>query len=140
VGLGIGGPGRMQMQDTQRRIHGGPVVAVLAEAFEVAPAEADAALRAVMGEMAWHLERNTLSRGGLADLVEVLGRGDHARFLNDAGALRGEMARTEGNAILAHVLGSVDRSWALAVRAGREAGLSQLTVASMLPALAVIAM
>ena len=33
----------MQMQDTQRRIHGGPVVAVLAEAFEVAPAEADAA-------------------------------------------------------------------------------------------------
>jgi uncharacterized protein DUF937 len=130
----------MQMQDTLRHIHGGPAVAVLAEAFAVAPTEADATLRAVMGEMAWHLERNTLSRGGLADLVEALGSGHHARYLDDANALRNEMVRTDGNAVLRHVLGTKDRSRALAARAAREAGLTGLTVASMLPALAVIAM
>jgi hypothetical protein len=130
----------MQMQDTLRHIHGGPVVALVAEAFEVAQAEADAALRAVMREMAWHLERNTLSRGGLADLVEALGSGHHARYLDDPNALRAEMVRTDGNAVLRHVLGTEDRSQALAARAAREAGLSGRTVASMLPALAVIAM
>ena len=128
------------MQDTLRHSHGGPVVAVLAEAFEVAPAEADAALRAAIREMAWHMERNTLSRGGLADLVEALGSGHCAGYLDDANAVRGEMVRTDGNAILRHVLGTKDRSRALAARAAREAGLSGRAVASMLPALAVIAM
>jgi len=112
----------MQMQDTLRHIHGGPDVAVLAEAFEVAPAKADAALRAVMREMAWHMERNTLSRGVLADLVEALGSVLQAGYIDDANALRGEMVRMDGNAVLAHVLSTKDRSRALAARAAREAG------------------
>jgi hypothetical protein len=130
----------MQMQDTLRHIHGGPDVALLAEVFKIRPAEADAALRAVVREMAWHLERNTLARGGLADLVEALGSGQHARSLDDANAVRDEMVRAHGNAILRHVLGTKDRSRALAARAAREAGLSWHMVVSMLPALAVIAM
>jgi hypothetical protein len=130
----------MQMQDTLRHIHGGPIVAVLAEAFEVAPGKADATLRAVMREMAWHMERNTLSRGGLANLVEGLGNVRPVGYLDDANALRGEMVRTDGNAVLADVLGTKDRSRALASRAAREAGLNGRTVLSMLPALAVIAM
>jgi uncharacterized protein DUF937 len=130
----------MQMQNTLRHVHGGPDVAILAEAFQVAPAEADAALRAVMREMAWHLERNTLSRGGLADLVEAVGKGQHAGLPDDASALREEMVRTDGNAILSHILGTKDRSRALAARVAREARLSWRTVVSMLPALAVMAM
>jgi hypothetical protein len=130
----------MQMQDTLRHIHGGPIIAVLAEAFAVAPGKADAALRAVMREMAWHMERNTLSRGGLADLVKALGSLRQAGYLDDASALRGEMVRTDGNAVLAEVLGTKDRSRALAARAASEAGLDERTVVSMLPALAVIVM
>jgi hypothetical protein len=130
----------MQMQDTLRHIHGGPDVAVLAGAFEVAPAKADAALRAVIREMAWHMERNTLSRVGLADLVEALGSVRHAGYLDDASALRGKAVCTDGNAVLAEILGTKDRSRALAARAAREAGLNGRTVLSMLPALAVIAM
>ena len=102
------------MQDTLRHIHGGPDVAVLAEAFEVAPAKADAALRAVIREMAWHMERNTLSRVGLADLVEALGSVRQAGYLDDASALRGEAACTDGTAVLAEILGTKDRSRALA--------------------------
>jgi hypothetical protein len=130
----------MQMHDTRRHAHGGAVVSVLAEAFEVTPTEAEAALRAVLPEFAWHLERNTLSRGGLADLVEALGEGHPARCLDDANAVRGEAVRADGNAILGHILGSKDRSRTLAVRLAREAGLSQRTVASMLPVLAVVAL
>ena len=130
----------MQMHDTLRHVHGGAAVAVLAEAFEVTLTQANAALRAVMPELAWHLERNTLSRGGLADLVEALGSGHHASSLGDASAARGEAVRADGNAILGHILGTKDRSRALAARAAREAGLSMQIVASMLPVLAVIAM
>src|ERR1700704_955343 len=109
-GRGLGGrisgePRRMQMHDTRRHAPGGAVVAVLAEAFEGAPAEADAALRTILPELAWHLERNTLSRGGLADLVEAVGSGHHARSLGDANAVRGEAVAADGNAILGHVLG-----------------------------------
>jgi hypothetical protein len=130
----------MQMQDTLRHIHGGPAIAVLAEAFAVAPAEANAALRAVTREMAWHLERNTLSRGGLADLVEALGSSQHAGLLDSANALLEERVRADGIDILRNVLGTEDRSDGLAARVAREVGLSQRTAASMLPALAVIAM
>src|SRR5204862_5039438 len=82
----IGGPGHMQMQDTLRHIHGGPDVAVLAEAFEVAPAKAAAALRAVMREMAWHMERNTLSRVGLGDPGGALRSDRQAGYLDVASA------------------------------------------------------
>jgi len=130
----------MQMQDTLRHVRGGPVVAVLAEAFAVAPEKADAALSVVVREMAWHLERNTLSRGGLADLVEALGSGHLAKYLSDADALRGEMVRADGNAVLEHVLGTKDRSQTLTRRTAREAGLGEGAAASMLPALATLAM
>ena len=130
----------MQMHDTRRHDHGGEAVAVLAEAFEITPAQANAALRAVTRELAWHLERNTLSRGGLADLVQALGSGHHASYLEDAGALHGEAARADGTAILGHILGTNHRGHALSTRAARAAGLSEETVASMLPALAITAM
>jgi hypothetical protein len=130
----------MQMHDTRRHDHGGAVVAVLADAFEIAPTEAGAALHAVMAEMAWNLERNTLSRGGLADLVEALGSGHHAGYLEHANAVRGEAARADGNAVLGHILGIGDGGHGLAARVAREAGLSVPAVAAMLPALAIVAM
>jgi hypothetical protein len=130
----------MQMHDALRRAVGGTVVADLATTFDLAPAAAEAALRATTAELAWYIERNTLSRGGLADVVETLGSGDHAKRLDKPDALRDPATRADGEAILEHILGSRGRSAAVAARVARRSGASKRTARSMLPILAVIAM
>ena len=82
----------------------------------VTPSELKAALSAVLSEFAWQLEQITLSRRGLAGIVELIGSTDHARSPGDAAALRSEAIAAEGNAILSHVLGSADRSRARSAR------------------------
>ena len=131
----------MQMHDTMRLASGGGVAAKLATAFDITPSAAEAVLRAAMPELNWRLETNTLSRQGLADVVELFGSGNHAKQLDSAAqALRDPAVRTDGEAILGHLLGSKDRSRTVAGRVARQSGLSAATVREMLPALAVVAM
>jgi len=130
----------MQMHDTLRSVQGETVAARLAAAFDITHAQAEAVMRAVMPELAWRLETHTLSRGGLADLVEALGSSDHASYLDRADVFRDEAARTHGNAVLGRVLGSKDRSRTLAARAARQSRLDPRLVRAMLPGLGTVAM
>lgn len=130
----------MQMHEALRHVQGAAAAADLAAAFAIPPAKAEAVMRAVASELARHLERNTLSRAGLADLVEALGHGHHAKYLEGGDIFRDAAVRADGNAILGHILGSKDRSRALAARAARQARLGEEMVRSMLPALAAVAM
>jgi hypothetical protein len=130
----------MQMHDALRYMQGGPAVSDLAAAFDVTPAAAEAVMQAVARELAWHLEKNTISRAGLADLVEALGRGQHAKYLDGGDVFRDQAACADGNAILGHILGSKERSRAVAARAARQARLGQEVVRSMLPGLAAVTM
>jgi hypothetical protein len=130
----------MQMHDTLRSVQGEGVPARLAAAFGIAPAEAEAIMRVVMPELTWRVATRTLSRGGLADLVEMLGNGDPARHLDRADLLRDEAVRAYGNDVLAHLLGSKDKSRTLAARAARQCRLDQRLVRRMLPGLAAVAM
>jgi hypothetical protein len=130
----------MHMHDALRHMQGGPVVSDLAVAFDVTPAAAEAVIETVGRELAWHLERNTISRAGLADLVEAIGSGHHAKYLDGGDLFRDPAACADGNAILGHILGSKDRSRTVAARAARHAGLQQEVVRSMLPGLAAVAM
>jgi hypothetical protein len=130
----------MQVHDALRHTQGGTAAADLAAAFAITPGQAEAAMRAVASELGWHLEQNTLSRCGLAGLVDALGSGHHARYLSGGNVFRDEAARADGEAILGHILGSQDRSRALAARAARATGLGAATIGSMLPGLAAITM
>lgn len=130
----------MQMHDTLRQVQVGSLIDELAAAFAIAPGQADAVMRAIMPEFTWHLQKNTLSRGGLADLVEALGSGHHVAYLSAGNAFRDAAVRADGNAILGRLLGSKDASRTLAARAARQSGLSQAQVAAMLPALAAVTM
>ena len=99
----------MQAIDVIRQAQGGRAIDNLAAHFGIAPAQAEAAIAAVLPELSRHIERNTLSRGGLADIVAALGDGHHARSLDDPGALADPAMRDDGNAILGHILGT--RPW-----------------------------
>jgi len=123
------------MHDTLRQA--GPLIDQMAVAFAIAPAQADAVMRTVMPEFAWHVQTATLSRGGLADLVELLG-GDH-RAVTSGCLLLDEAARRDGVVILARLLGTKDASRTLAARAAQQCGVGAGQIASMLPHLAVVA-
>jgi hypothetical protein len=130
----------MQMHDAFRQMQAGSLTEELAAAFAVAPARAEAVLRAVAPEFTWCLQKNTLSRGGLADLVEALGSGHHIAYLSSGKAFADAAARADGNAILGHLLGSKDASRGLAARAARRSGVDAAKVAAMLPHLAAVTM
>src|SRR5262245_34578228 len=108
-------------------------------------AQWQAALRVVQSEFAWQLEKITLSRTGLADVVELIGRSDHTMRAGDVAALCEGAPKENGHAtlgrvILGHVLGSTDRSRALALRASRAAGWRGEIAVAVLPNLAVATM
>jgi len=131
---------RMQMHDAVRYMQGGAAASDLAVAFDVTPAAAELVMRVVGRELTWHLEKNTISCAGLADLVEALGSGHHVKYLDGRDVFRDQAACADGNAILGHILGSKERSRAVAARAARQAGLEQEVVRSMLPGLAAVIM
>jgi Bacterial protein of unknown function (DUF937) len=103
-------------------------------------AQWQAALRAVQSEFAWQLERITLSRTGLADVVELIGKSSNTLSASDAVAGCGRGSRVDGPTILGHVLGGTDRGQALAARASRAAGWHGDIGMALLPNLAVAAM
>ena len=126
----------MQVLDIIRDAQGGNAVANLARTFKIAPKQAEAVIAAVLPQLSQSLERNTLSRGGLADLVNALGQGHHEGYLDNPRALADPSTVSDGNAILGHILGDRDQSRAVAAEAARFSGLSEGLVKMLLPVLA----
>ena len=121
------------------RVQRDGIGAVLADAG-VTTAQWQAALRAVQSEFAWQLERMTLSRTGLADVVELIGRSSHTLSAGDAVPRCGRAPTVDGPTILGQVLSGTDRDQALAARASRAAGWQGEIGMALLPDLAVAAM
>jgi hypothetical protein len=130
----------MQMHDALARPQAGALAEQLAAACTMAPALAEAVQRAVIPEFAWRVETAALSRGGLADLVEALGRVDRAGYAKAGGLFLDEAARRDGEEILARLLGTKDASRAVAARVARQCGVDAGQIAGLLPHLAVAAM
>jgi hypothetical protein len=129
----------MQMHDTLRQMQAGTLAEHLAAACPIAPAEAEAVVRAVMAEFAWQVETAALSRGGLADLLEALGRVDGAAYVGNGRLFLDEAPRRDGEETLARLVGTEERSRALAARAASQCGADAGEIAAMLPHLAVAA-
>jgi len=130
----------MQILDVVRQAQGGSAVANIARTFNADQRQTEAALASILPELSRAIERNTLSRGGLADLVKALGTGGHERYLDDPRALASPATRDDGNAILWHLLGEKDKSRGVAARAAAASGLSEGVIKQMLPYVAAMAM
>jgi len=130
----------MQIMDVLRRAQGGRAIENLSAAFGVEPEQSDAVVALVVGELAQRLERITLSRGGLADLVKALGDPRHRRALGDPSVFEDPAIGEDGNAILGHIVGTKDASRGIAARAADASGLDETTIKRMLPYVAAFAM
>jgi hypothetical protein len=123
----------MQLLDDVRQAQGGRAIENMARSFNITPAQAEAAIAAVLPEFSRAVERNTLNRGGLADLIGALGSGRHQAALENPNLFKSTELRDEGNAILGHVLGGKDQSRAVASRASLSSGLGSSVIQMMLP-------
>ena len=112
----------------------------LAQAFGLNSDQARAVVDQVVPELTHNLEGLTLSRGGLADLINQLGNKSNSDFLNKPDLLRSDEARGEGNEILDYIFGSKYRSRVVAQRAARDSELDLGDVKRMLPAIASLLM
>jgi hypothetical protein len=104
------------------------------------PEQVRLAIAAVVPELTRHLERNTLSRGGLANFVGALGAPQHAGRLTSSELPGDPAVSQDGNAILQHIVGGKDASRAIAAQAARASGLSESLIKMLLPFIASMLM
>jgi hypothetical protein len=133
-----GGAGRRLMHDIRPSAEGGMVAADLAAAFGVTTPQAEAALSLVAAEFGVALEQITLSRAGLASVIEATG-GRWILPLDRCGALHSQTVRAGGIAALEEIVGSCERGRSLAARVERAGRLGEGRAEQMLPALAAVA-
>jgi len=123
----------MQILDILNSGQGGKALDNLARAYGLTPRQAEAVVSAVLPEVARSIERNTLSRGGLADMVAAMGTASRSPVLSDAAALASPAVQQQGVALLDQILASKDRSRAVAARASAATGISEAIIKQMLP-------
>lgn len=117
-----------------------PAVRRLAAATGLEPEPTRIALAAMIDALSARLERNTLSRGGLAEAVRAIGDPRRQLYLGDPDAIGSERLHADGEAILGHILGSRDASRGVAARAARAAGIPAAAAEQMLPTVAAMLM
>lgn len=123
----------MQPMDALRLAQGGEAIGNVASAFGITPAQAEAALAALLPQVARTMERNSLSRGGLADIVAALGDPRCRNLLDNKTALRSSETYATGIELLEQMLGNKDQSRALAARAAASSGLTETLIKQLLP-------
>lgn len=127
------GESAMQLYDILATAQDGKAVENLAAAYGIRPEQAEAVMRAVLPEVSRRIERNTFSRGGLADMVGALGAAQQSGVLDDPQAMARPSTQQLGVAFLDQILGSKDRSRAVAARAAASTGISEALIRQMLP-------
>jgi hypothetical protein len=114
--------------------------AALAAAFDVAPEQIERAAGAVLPAVTQGIERASLSRGGLAEVVRLLGAAGQQTAHIDPSQLQTPEMTALGVDVLDRVFGSKDRSRAVAARASQASGLSEALIKQMLPYIVTMAM
>lgn len=130
----------MKLYEIISGAQGGQAIDNLARAANVEPEQMDGVFRTVLPAFSNAIERNTLSRGGLADLVKALGDGHHEVILDNPQAMADPRVVQDGNEILGYVLGSKDRSRGVAMQAAQASGLSEGLIRMLLPYIAQMVM
>ncbi len=130
----------MNLLETLLSAQGGNAARNLAGQFGIDESQAASAISSLLPALQGGLQNNLSQSGGLEGILGALQGGNHARFLDDAGALGAPETVQEGNGILGHLLGSKDASRAAASAASDQTGLPAQMMKQMLPVVATMVM
>ena len=130
----------MNILDTILSAGNGAAVRQLGAQFGLDEQQTAAALAALAPALAAGFQRNLQTPEGLGSLTSALATGTHEQYLEDPNRLGNADSVTDGNGILAHVLGSKDVSRAVADRAAAQTGISAAVLKQLLPLAATLMM
>lgn len=126
--------------DTLKAAQDGQLTANIAHQFDSPVDQTDAVIATVVEELADKIDQNTLSYGGLSELVRSIGDGQNETYLDNPEAIKRKEIRANGNAILGHILGSKHASRRLAAKTARKTEIDAKTIEDMLPVVATLMM
>jgi hypothetical protein len=104
------------------------------------PAQAQAAVEALLPSVAAGVQRNAGTATGLEGLLGALGSGRHQQYVDNPATLTTPAAIDDGNGILGHIFGSKDVSRDVAARAAAQSGVGPEILKAMLPMVAALVM
>jgi hypothetical protein len=130
----------MQVYDVIAEAQNGAAIANLARTFGLTDEQVEAVMNATLPALVNGIERNTLSRGGLADIVKALGSGHHEQILERPDVHTDPRVHQDGRGIPGHSLGSESRARGVAVQAAKATGVSESIIEMLLPILAQMLM
>jgi hypothetical protein len=111
----------------------------LASQFGLQPAQAEAAMTALLPMVTAGLQREVTS-GNEANLAAALARGQHETYVDQPAVLADPATALAGESILGHTFGNKDVSRQVAANAAQKTGLDPALLQKMLPIVAAIAM
>ena len=126
----------LKIENVLQSAQGGSAFANLASSFGINPSQTSIAVSTMLEELSRRVERNTLSRGGVADMVALLDRPAAGRALSDPQRLAAPVTIAAGDHVLDVLIGNKDTSRAIAQRAARASGLDETVLKKLLPVVA----
>lgn len=112
------------------------VIDQLTASFGATRAQTQRAATELYDALAQRIQRNTLSRAGVADIVALLGDATAGRATSEAAELASPDVIASGDRVLDVLVGDKHLSRGIAAKAARRSGLDEATTKSMLPAVA----
>lgn len=126
----------MNIVEMIARSHNGHGLEVLGRQFGLDRRQTLEAIAELAPLVTAGVRQNTRQDDGLASLLEALGGGRHARYLEDDDAVRYDNVRDDGNAILGHLFGDKQVSRDVAMHASGSTGIGAAILKKMLPIVA----
>ena len=111
--------------------------ASLATKYGISQQAATSAMAALLPAMIGGIESNTLSRGGIADLMQALASGHHYNVIANPDAIGHAETVQDGNAIIGHLLGPSGLSQATLQAASSKSGVPMTAMGGIAPMIAV---
>ena len=122
--------------DMLSQAQNGEAMQAMARQFGLSQAQVEAATEALMPAFSTGLKRNASDPMGVANFMQALSTGQHAKYFEDMTQAFQPQGIAEGNGILGHLFGSKDVSRAIAAQAQQATGIGQEIFKRMLPAIA----
>lgn len=110
----------------------------IARSFHLDEGQAQAAINGLIPELVAGIERNTLSKGGIADLLRALATGGHARYLDAESVLGDRQLMSDGQRILTHLFASESAAQRATRFVEGETGVSRNILWQILPGVAAL--
>ena len=130
----------MSILETILKANSGGLVKQVAGSLNLKESQAGTAIAQLLPALTEGMKKNVEKPNGLEALLGAIQSGGHDRYVDRAEQVVAEDAITDGNGILAHLLGSKDVSRKVASEAAASTGLDASVLKKMLPMVATMAM